>query len=405
VEVDSRGTERALELIRALSVEIGPRRPCSQAEKGAALLLEQWLVERGVDARREHFTGYSSFGYPYALIMGAALAGGLLQRAGRRSGDVLPAASLAIAMLEGDLRVTPLSRLLSRRPSVNVLGRTPAPSTEPRQIVCLCGHLDTTRSGLIFHPRVVPRLAQLLQLPAVSGALLAAGPLLRRFRTGKALQMAGIAGMGISLALLLERELRGQDVPGANDNASGAAVAAQLAAECAAEPPEHTVVRLLVTSCEESGLLGAQAYARAHAAEAARTTFLNFDSVGGDVPLTYLLREGSATQTRPASPRLVELAAAIARRRPELALVPARTTPGLPTDATVFRARGWEAITLLAQSDRGIPNYHQPSDTYGNVSTDAIGRTLEVGREFLKELDRAAAAQAAGTRALTQRQG
>src|SRR4051794_41871837 len=111
--------------------------------------------------------------------------------------------------------------------------------------------------------------------------------------------------MLVALALLAERELRGQEVPGANDNASGAAVAAQLAAECAERPLEHTEVRLLVTSCEESGLLGAQAYARAHEHEARHTTFLNFDTVGGDVPLTYLLKEGGSSQFRPASPRLV----------------------------------------------------------------------------------------------------
>ena len=196
--------------------------------------------------------------------------------------------------------------------------------------------------------------------------------------------------MAVSLALLAERELRGQDVPGANDNASGAAVAAQLAAECAAHPLEHTEVDLLMTSCEESGLLGAQAYARAHGPEAAGTTFVNFDTVGGDVPLTYILREGGPARYWPASPRLVQLAEAIARRRPELGLGPAATTPGLPTDATVLRVRGWEAITFLAQWEHWIPNYHLPSDTYENVSPEAVARVLETGREVLRELDRAA---------------
>ena len=390
VRAGPEGVDEALELIRRLAVHVGPRRPCSHEEKRAAQLLERWLDERRVAAECEHFDGYASFGYPYALIVGAALAGGLLQRRGRRLGDVLAAASLAVAALEGDLRVTPLSDLLSRRPSVNVVGAVDA-ARESRQTVCLCAHLDTTRSGLIFHPRVVRQLALLLQLPAACGALLSAGPLLRRLPGAKHLQMAGIAGMAASLALLLEREVRGHDVPGANDNASGAAVAAQLAAECAASPLEHTGVRLLITSCEESGLLGAQAYARGHSEEAARTTFLNFDSVGGEAPLTYILREGSASATRPASPRLVELTQAIAHRRPELGLVPSRATPGLPTDATVFRARGWEAITLLAQSEAGIPNYHWPTDTYDNVSTGAVARALETGRELLTELDRAAA--------------
>jgi acetylornithine deacetylase/succinyl-diaminopimelate desuccinylase-like protein len=387
VAVHSHGAGEARDLIRALSVGIGPRRPCSPAEKAAAALLERWLLERGVRARREPFAGYSSFGYPYALIMGAALAGGLLDRHGRKAGPVLAMASLAVAAAEGDLRFTPLSDLLARKPSLNVVARVPS-AGERRRTVCLVGHLDTTRSGLMFHPRVIPHLPRLLQVPAVSGALLAAGPLLRRIRGGKALQNAGFLGMLLSFGLLAERELRGIDVPGANDNASGASVAAMLAAECAASPLEHTEVTLLVTSCEESGLLGAQAYARTHAEDAAGTTFVNFDTVAADAALTYILREGGPTQSRPASPRLVELAEAVARRRPELGIVAARSTPGLPTDATVFRSRGWEAITFLAQSEHGVPNYHLPTDTYDNVSAEAVARALETGRELLRELDR-----------------
>ena len=145
----------------------------------------------------------------------------------------------------------------------------------------------------------------------------------------------------------------------------------QLAAECAAAPLEHTEVDLLITSCEESGMLGAQAYARRHEQRAAETTFLNFDTVGGPAPLTYILREGSATMNRPASPRLVGMLESIAQRRPDLGLVPARTTPGLPTDATPMRARGWEAVTLLAQGET-IPNYHWPTDTYENVDPPTV---------------------------------
>src|SRR3954469_19468854 len=142
------GHMAAIDLIRALSAEIGPRRPCSEAEKHAAELLERWLGERGVEAWRESFAGYATFGLPYGLIMGVALVGGLLQRREGPLGGLLAAGSLAVATLEGDLRLTPLSRLLARRASVNVLARVPA-SGECRQTVCLCGHLDTTRSGLI----------------------------------------------------------------------------------------------------------------------------------------------------------------------------------------------------------------------------------------------------------------
>ena len=387
---ESTSLDSALELIRSLASDIGPRRPCSDAERRGADLLVNWLQERGIEARTESFRGYASLGYPYGLIFATALSGGLLQckrHRLRRLGDLLTASSALAGAVEGDLRWTPLSDAMSRRTSVNVVAHVRA-AAEPRQRVCLGAHIDTTRSGLIFHPAIVRHLARLLQVPAGASLLLAADPLVRRLPGGRRLHALGIAGALFALALLAERELRGSDVPGANDNASGCGVTAQLMAECAAAPFEHTEVDLLVSGCEESGVLGAQAYACAHHARAKETIFVNFDSVGGDAPLTYILPEGSAMLNRPASPPLVELAEKIARRRPDLGLVAARTTPGLPTDATVMRAWSYEAITFLAQADT-IPNYHWPTDTYENVAPATIGRALEVGREMLRELDRA----------------
>jgi hypothetical protein len=379
----------ALDLIHLLASEIGPRRPCSQAEKDAAYRLTGWLREHDIDARIEEFRGYSTFSLPYTVLFGGCLAGGLLQRSRRpgvrRAGDGLAIASALTAALEGDLRWTPLSDKLARRPSANVVAHIPSAGPTRRR-VCLCGHLDTSRSGLIFHPRLVRHLSQLLQIPAASSMALAAGPALRRLPGGRGLNAVALAGTVFSLAMLLERELLGEDVRGASDNASGTAVALQLAAECAAAPLAHTEVDLLITSCEESGLLGAQAYARRHRMRAADTTFLNFDTVGGDVPLTYILREVSGAVTHAAPDRLVDLVEEIAARRPELDLRPAHSTPGLPTDATPMLARGWDAITLLAQGDT-IPNYHWPTDTYENVAPHTVERTLETGRELLRALD------------------
>jgi Peptidase family M28 len=383
------GVGEALDLIHMLAREIGPRPPCSEAEKDAANRLMTWLREHGVDARIEEFRGYSTFALPYGALFAASLTGGLLQRSRRaglrRSGDAFVLASLTTGALEGDLRWTPLSDALARQPSVYVTGRVPSAGPARRR-VCLTGHLDTTRSGLMFHPKLAPHLAALLQVPAVSSLLLAAGPVLRRIPGGRAMHAAALGGMVFTLAMLLEREALGEDVPGASDNASGTAVALQLAAECAASPLAHTQVDVLITSCEESGMLGAQAYARHHRHRAAASTFLNFDTVGGDVPLTYIMREGSGALTRPAPRLLVELLEEIAQRRPELGLEPAETTPGLPTDATPMRARGWDAVTLLAQGDT-IPNYHWPTDTYENVASHTVQRALETGRELLQALD------------------
>jgi Peptidase family M28 len=383
------GLAEALDVIHVLASEVGPRRPCSDAERDAANRLVTRLSERDVEARIEEFDGYATFALPYGLLIAASLGAGFMQRSRRRrlrrAGDALAWGSVVCAALEGDLRRTPLSDALARRRSVNVVGRVPAVGPV-RQRVCLVGHLDTSRSGLIFHPALARYLAAVLQVPAVSALALAAGPLLRRLPGGRGANAIAIGGLVLSLALLLEREVRGEDVPGASDNASGTAVAVQLAAECAAAPLAHTEVDLLITGGEEAGMLGAQAYARRHRLRAAETTFVNFDTVGGDVPLTYVLREGGGAITRPASPRLITRLEEIAARRPDLDLKPTETTVGLPTDATPMRARGWEAITLLARGET-IPNYHWPTDTYENVSRSTVQRTLETGRELLRALD------------------
>src|SRR4029453_12527796 len=115
---------------------------------------------------------------------------------------------------------TPISDLVARRPSTTVVATVP-PSGEERQRVCVAGHLDSTRSGLMFHPRVVPHLRLLFQIPAIAAALAAAHPVLRRLPGSRTARRASIAGLAYGLVLLAERELRGEDVPGANDNASG----------------------------------------------------------------------------------------------------------------------------------------------------------------------------------------
>jgi Peptidase family M28 len=240
----------------------------------------------------------------------------------------------------------------------------------------------------MFAPRVVPHLPWLLRVPAISMLLAAGGPILRRLPGGAVLTRAATAGLSFSLAMLAEREALGEDVPGANDNASGCGVAAQLLVECARRPLRHTEVALLITGCEESGLLGAQAYLRRRPHQAANSVFLNFDTVGGAVPLTYVLREPSSLP-RPASQRLVKLMEEIAADRPDLGLQPASSTGGLPTDATVMLGRGYEGITLLAQG-RTIPNYHQPTDTVENLAPATVGCALAVGRELLARLDAAA---------------
>ena len=222
---------------------------------------------------------------------------------------------------------------------------------------------------------------------AQAGAALAlvGEPLVAGRRLGRALVASARALNGVGLALLAERELRGEDVPGANDNASGAGVACQLAAEVAREPLGSTRLVVLICGCEESGLLGARAFLDSY--DTSGWMFVNFDGVGAPATLRYLPREG-IVRTWAADRRLVNLASRVAAARPELALAQADAPLGLTYDATAVLARGGRAMTLVAGDGGRIPNYHRPSDTVANLDPDALSRALEVGRELIAAVDR-----------------
>jgi hypothetical protein len=384
---DSEALEAALEVIELLADEVGPRRPTSRSERLAARLMQEHLSRAGLEARIEDFRGYSSFALPFAIIQGLAVAPALIAPRRRRLRSALALGAGALLASEGDLRRPLLSRALSRHGSANVVASA-EPSGEVRRTLCLMCHLDSSRSGLIFDPRFVGALGTLIA--AQSLAVLAAAivePLAGGKARGRRLLAAARTTSVAGLILLAERELRGEDVPGANDNASGCAVVATLASELAKAPLESTRVVVVMTGCEEAGTLGSQAFLRSH--ETDGWLFLNFDNVGGDGSVRFLRREGVLAKWD-ADPGLIAAAAAVAERSPELRMAPEDSPAGLTYDSSPVLAGGGRALTISVQ-DGYIPNLHWPTDTCENVDPDGVSRTLRAGRELLREIDAGAA--------------
>lgn len=376
--------ERLLAWIRLLAEEIGPRRPTSAAEARAAEAVRARLEVRGLDAGLERFDGYATFAAQFGVVLALGVAPALLPRRARLARATLAAASAAGLLTEGGLAATPISDALSRRPSQNLVA-TIEPAGEAKRTVCLMCHLDTSRSGLMFDPRFTPHLETWLNLQSAACIVQAGEPLLSRARAGRAILAAARAVLAAGLALLAERELRGEDVPGANDNASGAAVVAELALELAASPPGETRVVALMTGCEESGLLGAQAFLRSRVTR--DWLFLNVDNVGGPATLRFLRQEGLARKWD-ADPGLASIAARISTERSDLGLRASEGPIGLTYDATPVLARGGRALTLVAADDGVIPNYHWPSDRPERLDPDSVVRALGVAREIVAAVDR-----------------
>lgn len=370
-----------LELIGALSEGIGPRRPTSDAERRAAELLGAELAEAGAAVGVEEFAGYDTFARPYGVIAALAVASGLPGRSGPRW--ALGALSAALLVSEGGLVRAPLSDLMARGVSANVVGSV-EPTGRAVRTLCLVAHLDSSRSGLLFDPRLGRVVRGLLTAQALAAAPLVAEPLLRRSGVGRLAVRLARAINAIGLGLLAERELRGVDVPGANDNASGAAAVVTLAGELAAAPLEGTRVVALICGCEEAGLLGARAFLDRHDTDG--WLFVNFDGVAAPATLRYLPEEGLVRRW-PADPALIELAERVRAERPELGLEPLDEPLGLTYDATAVLARGGRALTIVA-GDRGrIPNYHQATDTVANLDAPTLERALEIGRELIRRVD------------------
>ena len=373
----------AMDTITELAAEIGPRRPTGRGEAAAADALVGRLRSAGVEARTEDFRGYSTFGAPFGTILGLAILPGLLSR--RRRISRLIASTLAVAGLltEGSLRFAPLSALLARRRSRNVVA-TIEPRGAAKRTLCLVAHMDTSRSGLIFHPRVVrwmPRwIAANSILVLLQGVL---EPLASR-RPARSLLGIVRGALAASLGLLAEREVRGVDVPGANDNASGCGVVVALAKGLAAAPLESTRVEVLITGCEEAGTLGAQAYRDSH--DAGEWLFLNFDNVGGPGTVRFLRREGVIAKWD-ADPGMIAAAQGVADRRSDLRMAPEDDPAGLTYDSSPIHAAGGRALTISVQ-DGFIPNLHWPTDVVANVDRDGVRRTLEAGAELVGAIDR-----------------
>lgn len=370
-----------------LADTVGPRRPTSRSERIAAIVLRERLRERGLDAADQRFPAYASFGLPFGAITAAAIAPTLLPARSRRLRSGLALLAGAALLSEGSLRRTPLSRLLARGRSQNVVA-TIEPSKSPQRTACVLAHIDSSRSGLIFDPRFVGWLGRWIAANSLlTAGLVVAEPVLGGTHGGRLALGLTRAVLAAGLGLLLERELRGVDVQGANDNASGVAVAAALACEAAADPLDSTRLVLLLSGSEEAGTLGVRAFLDAHDTEG--WLFVNFDNVGSGGTLRFLRREGVLKRWS-ADPGLIVVAEELAARRPELRIAPEDSPAGLTYDSSPVLAGGGRGLTFSIQ-DGSIPNLHQPSDTVANLEPDGIARALEAAREMLAAIDRGAA--------------
>jgi hypothetical protein len=387
-----------MEYIRYLAETIGPRGSTTAGERLAARYAAQVLRDAGLEPVTEPFTSARSAWYPYALFAGLMLVSDILFLVGGRWGAivalVLGLLSLASVLLELAFRPNPLRRLLPKGESQNVWVRLP-PRDEPRERVVLLGHLDTHRTPLAFSTDGWLKLfSSLVPIGLVSAVLLIVLFAIGSFALGWLWRVLSISFALVALGVFL-LTLQADFSPytaGANDNATGAGIVLSVAGRLAGEPLAHTAVWAVLSGCEEVGCYGADAFAQAHrhelVDEEGRAAWISLDTVGGAGAQPGYVKRETFLLTSPSDPELLELAARVAARHPELD-VRARDFPGAYTEGAIGFKHGFRVLTLMESPQRGVlSEWHRPTDVMENLDPDVVEQTETFLWELLQEMDR-----------------
>lgn len=382
--------------IATLATRIGPRPPGSPYERRAAGYVIERLQQMGVASTLLPVRVPRGFNLVYATLFVVAALSVPLALVSEILALVISLAALVLAALEVTGRPA-LSRLAATRISHNVLGLIaparglPAGEREQPRRVVITAHLDTARSGWLSQQPIVARLRLLAVATAASMILLPVLQAVALATPSRIPWYASLVPLVILIGatvLLLQRELRGVPVAGANDDASGVAALLSIAGALRRNPPRELEVWLLFTAGAEAGGAGIRQFLRDNLFDPDRTSFISLDSVGaGNIRFT---RGEGLLLLRRSSPMLLRIAGEVAREHPEWGLRP--QTHRLPaTDQSVVLLHGYTAIGLFAADDQGfIPNWHQTSDTPERVDIRTVARAVDVALAMIRHLDTSA---------------
>jgi hypothetical protein len=178
-------------------------------------------------------------------------------------------------------------------------------------------------------------------------------------------------------------------VPGAADNGSGVAAVIEIAEAWAEQPPSDSVeLVVLLTGCEETGLMGAAAWLDARRDEHSPlpTVAVNVDGIGFGPP-RFLGAEVPAAGVALRIPDWLRGVCETVAQDLGLSDAGPHALPG-PTDALAFLARGVPAVSIVGFRDGfRLPHYHTTSDTAANMDFAAAA----AGRAFVAAVVRAVA--------------
>lgn len=385
-------SEEAVRHLRSLAAQIGPRGSCTPAERRASEYCAQVMSQLGYAVRSHEFATPRSGWAPFSLASGLVLlaVGAASLRPAGSVGALLAALVVVVTislLLQIAFRPNPLSWLVPKGRSQNVYA-VARPRGRVEQTVVVAGHVDTHRTPWAMVSPAAFRAFRVLTTAAVVSFIVLSGLLIASV-VGfdvRAISWPFAAVVAVAFVVTLQPEFS-PFVPGANDNASGAAAVLSLAARLSTTPLQRTEVWLVNSGAEEVGATGPMRLLHPHP-ELRSAAWLVIDTIAGPGTDPCLITAEQVLFPLRADPALLAAGRTVASQRPELG-VREHYYRGLFSEHSPLAAAGCRSLAIINFTPEGyLPNWHRPSDTVGNADLDVLDRTERFIWEILQFLDR-----------------
>lgn len=334
------------------------------------------ITEEGFDAP----PSYLRFFWLTALIASAAVMGANLMPAIMMLLGSLGFISFFLFM---DWRVSPLIWWGAQRATANLVAR----KGQGKRLFILMAHLDSAPASFAYRPNQVRNFKTSVYLSTGLISLGVVVPMISGLVGDiDVVTRLVIVGLIIGAQVLASIDFwRLGYVPGANDNLSGVSAAVSAASHLWRHMPEDAEVRLVITSAEEAGMLGAQHYWQTHRAElkARETYVINMDTVGCE-NLKYIEKSGGFTAVN-YSNVLTETATIACQSNENFGRVGAGTHHVGDFDSIWFVRDGIPTVTLASYDHLGqMTAIHTPEDTVEKINY----ATVEMAAKFAEAIVR-----------------
>lgn len=359
----------------------------SHFERRAAMYLKDRLLDHTGQVELDEFHAPENHLYIFSSYLGEFLVVAILAIWWPVAALVY-AAAVFVSFMAEFMGYRLLARFLAEYETQNVSGRFLALS--PRRLVVLHAYYDSGMTNPLFEREfqsmLRPSLLGMIGCMVVSMATCAVE--VSEFWSGVEHPWASWVRWAATIVLLTGAVLlyfastQGEDIRGANNNASGVATLLDVARRITHKPLTNTDVMIVFTGSHEAWMGGTRHLLDSNKFSKLDTYLVSVESVGAG-QLSYVTAEGMLHKTEADS-----LLVALAREVEGEHDVKAAEFRALPTASHLPMNRGYKAMTVMGLDEEGLPaRWGSIEDKVTAVDEQQILRAADFTEAMLRRLD------------------